>query len=132
MKPSELKSEKEEIYDEQISPLMKQIIDICKEHKISLFANFGFDPIPQIEDEEGRYPADSCSTSLFGKEYDSHWVFNHFDVLHQCRCPNRAVNIDKYLMWLEKEVREKGGHGSIYLSQMGISPETGERREDVY
>lgn len=31
---------KEEIYDERISPLMTQIIDICKEHKIALLANF--------------------------------------------------------------------------------------------
>ena len=129
MKPSELKSEKEKIYDEQISSLMKQIIDICKEHKISLFADFGFDPIPQVEDDEGRYPSDSCRTSLMGEEYNSHWIYNHFNVIYECRSKDRAVNIDKYLMWLEKEVRELGSHSSIYLSQMGISPETGKRRE---
>ena len=130
MKTSKLKSDKEKIYDEQISPLMSQIIEICKEHKIPLFANFGFDPVPHIEDEKGRYPADSCNTCLIGEEYDSHWVFDHFAAVNQCRSSNKGVNIDKYLMWIEKEVKKLGSHGSIYLSQMGISQITGKRKED--
>ncbi len=129
MKPSKLKSEKEKIYDEQISPLMQQIIKVCKEHKIPLFADFGFNPIPMEEDEEGRYPADSCLTSLMGEGYDHHWVFNHFNVLHQCRSLDNAVNIDKYFRWMEKQVEELGSHGSMYLTQLGISPETGKKRE---
>ena len=31
---------KEEIYDEQISPLMTKIIDVCKEHGIAMMASF--------------------------------------------------------------------------------------------
>ena len=31
---------KETIYDDQISPLMKQIIEICKEHGIAMMASF--------------------------------------------------------------------------------------------
>ncbi|MCA8313221.1 hypothetical protein LGN43_02915 [Burkholderia multivorans] len=31
---------KEQIYDEQISPLMTQIIAICKEHRIPIVASF--------------------------------------------------------------------------------------------
>lgn len=31
---------KEQIYDEKISPLMAQIIGICKEHKIAFLADF--------------------------------------------------------------------------------------------
>jgi len=36
---------KEKIYDEQINPLMAQIIKICKDNDIAMFANFrlGFD-----------------------------------------------------------------------------------------
>ena len=34
---------KEEIYDEQISPLMTQIIAICKEHKIANVCSFSLD-----------------------------------------------------------------------------------------
>ena len=34
---------KEEIYDEQISPLMTQIIAICKENKIANVCSFSLD-----------------------------------------------------------------------------------------
>ena len=30
----------ESIYDEKISPLMRQIIDICKEHNMPMVASF--------------------------------------------------------------------------------------------
>ena len=33
---------KEDVYDEQISPLMTQIIAICKEHRIPLVAQFNY------------------------------------------------------------------------------------------
>ena len=31
---------KEEIYDEQISPLMQKIISVCREHGIAMIASF--------------------------------------------------------------------------------------------
>lgn len=31
---------KEAIYDEQVFPLMKQILDICKQHRIAMLASF--------------------------------------------------------------------------------------------
>ena len=34
---------KEQVYDDQINPLMAQIIAICKEHKIAFIANFRLD-----------------------------------------------------------------------------------------
>lgn len=34
---------KEEIYDKKINPLMGQIIDICREHKIAMLADFKLD-----------------------------------------------------------------------------------------
>ena len=34
---------KEEIYDEQIAPLMDTIIQVCKEHKINMLADFDLD-----------------------------------------------------------------------------------------
>ena len=40
---------KEEIYDECISPLMAQILDICKESGINMFATFS---IPTEESED--------------------------------------------------------------------------------
>jgi hypothetical protein len=51
---------RETIYDEQISPLMTQIIAICKENKIPVVASF------ELDIEEGHPPNDPlmCTTSL--------------------------------------------------------------------
>lgn len=42
---------KEQIYDEQIYPLMDKIISICKEHGIAMFASFSIptDEQPDLE-----------------------------------------------------------------------------------
>lgn len=47
---------KEEIYDEKISPLMRRIIEICKEHGIAMMADYA---IPTEEDDGLR-----CTTLL--------------------------------------------------------------------
>lgn len=41
---------REEIYDAEISPLMKQIIAVCKEHDIPLVADFQLDDDRESED----------------------------------------------------------------------------------
>ncbi len=51
---------KEEIYDEQINPLMAQIIAICQEHKIAMLADFA---VPNNEDNGLQ-----CTTALLGDE----------------------------------------------------------------
>ena len=53
---------KEEIYDAQISPLMTQIIAICKEHKIAAVASFAI-PIPE---DDGL----CCTTVLLSEDMD--------------------------------------------------------------
>lgn len=52
---------KEEIYDEKISPLMTQIIEICKEHKIATVASFA------IGHEGDEYLM--CTTALITDEF---------------------------------------------------------------
>lgn len=52
---------KEQVYDADIFPLMKQIIDICHAHKIAMVASFA---IPSEDD-----PALQCDTALLE---DSH------------------------------------------------------------
>jgi hypothetical protein len=47
---------KEQIYDEQISPLMQQIIAICNEHKIANVCTFSLDA-------ESGLLATTCDTS---------------------------------------------------------------------
>ncbi|MCA8048054.1 hypothetical protein [Burkholderia arboris] len=54
---------KEQIYDEQISPLMTQIIAICKEHKIPILASF-FTP----GDDD---PELAVTTALLGNGYEA-------------------------------------------------------------
>lgn len=56
--------DKESVYDEQISPLMTQIIAICKEHNIPMVAQF------QYADTEDNGPA-YVTTSLPIKDYAS-------------------------------------------------------------
>ena len=49
----------EAVYDEKIHPLMKQVLDICKEYDIPMFATFQYG-----EDENGGL----VCTSVIGKE----------------------------------------------------------------
>lgn len=54
---------KEDVYDNQISPLMAQIIQICKDNNIGMAASFELDPHPHNEDDFLH-----CSTTLPGAE----------------------------------------------------------------
>lgn len=114
--PSEISEEsidREKIYDEEISPLMQQLIEKCKEHKMPLF----------IECEYA--PGDFCKSNLSPNDWDPHAVFTTLEVISQC-IQNGGVNIDKYLRWVIKQIKEAGGHGSIYMSMLGYKAETGE------
>lgn len=53
---------KEQIYDEQISPLMAQIIAICAEHKIAHIACFA---IPTDDDPDLR-----CTTGQLSADFE--------------------------------------------------------------
>jgi len=54
---------KEQVYDEQINPLMAKIIDIAKEHKIAMVASFSL-----VNNGDGEY--DLCTTALTTEPYD--------------------------------------------------------------
>lgn len=56
---------KEDVYDNQISPLMTQIIAICKEHKIAMLADFALD-----EDEDSEDGPLKCTTTLLTDDHD--------------------------------------------------------------
>lgn len=55
--PNETYWDKESIYDQHISPLMAQIIALCKEHEIPMVAQFQY---AHSEDKGGMY----CTTTL--------------------------------------------------------------------
>jgi len=61
----------EKVYDEKLSPLMKQIIEICKEHKIPMLAVFVYE-----NDENGDQNA---ATTYLNFGDDDRFS----DVLHQ-------------------------------------------------
>jgi len=48
----------EDIYDNEISPLMQKIIAICREHKIPVIASFAYE-----NDEENGVGA--CTTNIY-------------------------------------------------------------------
>ncbi|MFJ2364808.1 hypothetical protein ACIPIN_14140 [Pseudomonas sp. NPDC087697] len=74
---------KENIYDERISPLVHQIIDICKEHNIALLLS------AQLEDEHGDRLY--CTTILPGDDDTSDEKF--IQALNIIRPPRRSMHI---------------------------------------
>lgn len=102
----------EKVYDEEIHPLMAQIIEICKKHEMPMFATFEF--------ANGSF----CTTLL--RQKHAHFVLHHYDALKQC-IEGQDVNVDKYIGWLMKGAH-KNGHSSIYLGQLGV-PYEGEKKD---
>lgn len=76
----------EDIYDEQISPLMKQIVKICKKNDISMVADFRLD---------GKC---SCFTRL---PFDKSILMKMYDAVHRCGEGN-SFHIDMFLMWIRR------------------------------
>jgi hypothetical protein len=54
---------KEQIYDERVAPLMEEIIEICTEHKIAMLASFS---VPDGTTEGADL---MCTTSLLKEEF---------------------------------------------------------------
>ncbi|MGU7854960.1 hypothetical protein ACV22X_19705 [Burkholderia orbicola] len=54
---------KEHVYDDLISPLMAQLLSVCKDHKIAILASFS---IPTDED-----PELACTSALIGGEFST-------------------------------------------------------------
>ena len=94
--------DKEAIYDEQIAPLMTQLLEICQREGVPMFASF-------------QYNEDGFCTSA---QSSGHCVFDHYRALAQC-AEHGGVNVDKYMDWVAKDAR-KNGHSSIYLKMSGI------------
>jgi hypothetical protein len=54
--------DREQVYDEEIAPLMARVIAICKDHKIPMLATFCYRNDPAAADNNTSY----CSTLLPG------------------------------------------------------------------
>lgn len=104
---------KESVYDEQLAPLMTQLLEVCQREGIPMFASF-------------QYSDDGfCTSALTG----GHYVFSHYRALAQC-AEFGGVNVDKYMNWVAKDARKRG-HSSIYLKAAGVplSPEESDTPE---
>ena len=95
---------KEKIYDEEISPLMNKIIEICNDKEIPFFATFEFN--------DGEF----CTSA---SRKNGHIILNHYEALRQCIQDNR-VNVDKYIFWL-KQIASETGHSSVHLKLLGVN-----------
>lgn len=99
--------DKEKAYDEHVSPLVQRLIEACQEHGVPMFCTFQFS-------QDGF-----CTSALS----TGHPVIDHHRALSQC-ADGPGVNLDKYLVWVVKKVKEEGkGHNSIFLHQAGIPTE---------
>jgi hypothetical protein len=97
-----METDKEAIYDEQIAPLMTQLLEICQREGVPMIASF-------------QYSEDGFCTSALST---GHCVFTHYTALAQC-AEDDGVNVDKYMNWVAKDAR-KNGHSSMYLKMAGI------------
>jgi hypothetical protein len=93
--------DKEKIYDEQIFPKMKEILEICKKENIPMIAEF-------------QYSDDGFCKSVI-KSGDSHPMFTFLDALSQC-IEEDGMNIDKFLLWMLREAGDN--HSSLMLHKL--------------
>lgn len=61
----------ESVYDEQINPLMAQIIAICKEHNIPFVASFAYAQQDEDEEDGGTDLCTSYSNGFDGRTADT-------------------------------------------------------------
>jgi hypothetical protein len=96
---------KEEVYDEEIAPLMTQIIAICKEHKINTHATF-------LLDEDG---AVTTNLKLDGDPLTLQLLYL------SAYCHN---NIDSLFISLARSMNEGRfrNESSMVMSGLGVAP----------
>lgn len=100
--------DKEAIYDEQIFPLMKKIIAICKREQIPVFAEFQYND------------TDFSKTLIAPNVEGQHFVLTCYDILSQCKEEN-GVNVDKFYLSL---CRNFQNNSSMVMYLLGKPPET--------
>lgn len=78
--------DKEHIYDTQVSPLVQQLLKVCQDNGIPMFATFQFSD------------TGFCTSAL---EEQGHRLIRHMRALSQCAEEDR-VNVERYLRWVAK------------------------------
>jgi hypothetical protein len=101
-------NDNEKIYDEQIAPLMSQIIEICKANNIPMFADFQYAKF------------DFCTTLVYPDVADRNVTMYLYNMLSKCR-EHDGVNIDKFFFGVSKKYPNKS---SIVMSMLGNKPKS--------
>ena len=86
--------DKDSVYDNKISPLMKQIIDICKEEGIPMLAQFYIQSADVHPDGEELY----CTTTLPAEDNTPEEMNERMHIVRWGRRPNNfsmAVTVTK-------------------------------------
>lgn len=96
---------KEQIYEDQIAPLMAKIIEICKVEEIPMFSDF------QLCDLE------FCTTLIYPDVDGRNFIMRLYNILAQCKI-EEGVNIDKFFFHLAKNYPNKS---SIVMKQLGVN-----------
>jgi len=97
---------KEKIYDEQIAPLMNQIIEICRSENIPMFVEF------QYSDSDFR------KTLVYPNVDGRNVTMRLYDVLSTCRI-EEGINIDDFFLYL---TRNFPNSGSMVMRMLGKEP----------
>ena len=97
---------KEKVYDEQIAPLMAQIIEICKREEIPMFADFQYADL------------DYCTTFIYPDVDGRNVTMNLYNVLSQCKI-EEGVNIDKFFLSISRKYQNTS---SIVMKILGKEP----------
>lgn len=91
----------EAVYDAQISPLMAQIIDVCKANGIPMFATFCY----RSDDENGL---DFCTSAVPRGEWQPQPIMDAYDAIYRTRPELVAFTITKRRperRWVRRERR---------------------------
>lgn len=97
---------KEEIYDKKIAPLMTEILKVCKEEGIPMFADF-------------QYSDDGfCTSTIYPDVEGRHIAVKMYDVLHQCK-KESGINLDKFIFHIARNYKNTS---SVVLNMLGNKP----------
>ena len=81
----------EKVYDEQIFPLMAQILDICKEHRMPMLASFLYRVEGEGEDQEQRFCTSVLNERL--SERSSEEINRALDIIRNGLPENRLIAV---------------------------------------
>lgn len=104
-------ADNEAFYDDEIAPILAGLSKRCQERGMSFLAAVSYDDIGSI----GRTVA---------LDKNSPGMMRYLDTLARCWCEGGAVNIDRFMMAVQRDATEKG-HSSAVLHLLGVPTKPG-------